>query len=259
MEKLTFNAEVQHYPLTGISPDEMIDALFREALKQVNEELKSLEVTVFFMGHDLAKPVPALVNYRENLILGIEYKGQKRPISIFDLKALDEKSIKTVEDQVNEMKNKVLQHLAATKTKGILFSSTGTKFDSRVLQGHQVLIDEKDYLIVDGHRIAYPIPNGSFLVLKAGRLASYTMIALVNEDPKRIRMVDSYDLVRLDNRGMYINVETVHQIAVEALLKESQEEAIGYTAGYYLFGRDQFTDQLKERLYNVLTSLPSLG
>ena len=256
MSALSFNS-LAPFAKTGVSAaqlsQQMIHDQFYEALEKVNLEVqKRCDVSAIFIEHAPKEPASTYVDPTRNLLLGIAHEGASEPISILDLKALDG-SIKTVEDLVLEISFKVEQHLTAKKTAGILFSASGSKFDTRKLdEKWQAAIDQQGYFTINDNRLVYTVPDGRFLPIKADRLASYTQFRLVFEEPNKIRLFDDYDFIRPDHRGMLINVEKIHQIAVSQLVKGFEEDAKSYKGDYYLLERDTLTDPKKEHLYGVL-------
>ena len=232
--------------------------IVHQAIENANKLLDGNEVAVVFIQQLSPEPPerPKLLDARYNMLLGIRMNGQEEPIDMIDLKALDEISIKSEDDLATEIVHKVKQHLAAKKMAEIIFSTSGSKFDTRLLKNHTVSIDEADYLTVDNHRIAIETSNKEYWVLKAPNLRSYTIARLINEGDK-VRIFDDYDLVRENKTGMLIDVSKVHNLAIEQLVERSRPSAESYSGEYVLVERDEITQHTAHRLYEILSKIPA--
>jgi hypothetical protein len=233
------------YPSRGISIEgaEKTSELFAEALKRANKELAAEGVVVL-----LKDPV----DHTKNLTLWIQKDGVERPISIFDLKALDEVSLKSVEAMATEIVLKVKQHVTAEKTKGILISTSGSKFDGRRLENHELAIDVAGYITVDGNRLLH---GGSKYVIPAERWSSYTVIRFL-EDGDLLWPFDDYDLARENEKGACIDLTTVKKLSAEELMERSREGAVGYHGSYFVCERPTLKPEDKQRLYTELCKFP---
>jgi hypothetical protein len=243
-----------------------IDALERgetylildQAMEMANLTLDSEGAKVIFLQQLSPKPPesPQSLDVRYNMLLGIQMGGQEEPIDMIDMKALDETSVKSAEDLAQEIGAKVKQHLAAKKMKGMVISSSGSKIDTRGLKNHHVSIDEADFLLVDGHRLAIQTENKEFWVLRAPVFRSYTISRWVNEG-NYIRAFDDYDLVRKNGKGMLIDCSKVHRLAVEQLVERSRGAAKSDSGEYFLVERDEMTPHALKRFYTILSEIPS--
>lgn len=169
---------------------------------------------------------------------------------------MDEISIKSEEELASEIVLKVKQHLSAKKIDKMIFSTSGSKFDTRLLKNHDVSIDTADYLTVDNRRIAIETDNKEYWVLQASDFRSYTIGRLIDEGNK-IRLFDDYDLCRENKKGMLIDASKVHHFAIEQLVERSRQAAKNYNGEYLLVERDVITKQTQERLYEILLTIPS--
>ena len=260
---VTFFETQVPFAKTGIPislSQKQIDEMFKRAMNTASEELKERKVSVVFIEYANQQPISSPIDYNCDLLLGIVQNGQTEPIDIFELKALDGQSIKTEKDLADEIVKKVEQHLIAKKTKGILFSASGSKFDTRKLdEKWRFGIDEKGYLTIAGHRLASKSINDRYNPTLAESINSYTVIRLVFEEPNKIRLLDEYDLVH-NQSCMYINVEKTHDIAASKIVKRKRVDAANYQGdGYYLLERDVLTHDRKKALSKVLMTFPLLG
>lgn len=230
--------------------------IFDEAIKLANKELEKENAVLFFKNQVPVDPVTTTIDFKRNILLGIKIGEQEEPIDIIDIKALDEVSIKPKDALAEEMIQKVRQHLLAKKTEGIAISSSGSKFDTRKLQNHTFEIDAQGYARIDDKRIVTPTQNGQW-VLKAQSLRSYTILRLV-EDDQKVRLFDDYDLVRQNNKGMFVEPAKVNKFALSEIEEGARKDAEIYEGGYLSLGRDEMTQDLKNRLTEVLLGVLSL-
>lgn len=243
-------------PLSSLVPSE-IDTYFKDTLAFANDMLKKRGIEVVFLGHTPQEPQLEYIDHNRDLLLGIKQTGVdgEEPIDIIDLKALQTNEIKTSIDLFRELERKIDQHLAAKTTSGIVFSSTGSKFDTRPLQNHTFSIDAMGYVRIDSHRLAMKTPKEEFLIVPAGMLRSYTILRLIEEGSECVRITDDHDIVREDGRGMYVDLSKIHQISADRLLPRSQEDAQSYEGNYLLIERDSLSQEKKEQIYTVLQTL----
>lgn len=178
-------------------------------LKRANNVLEKKEITVVFLQHVPQQPGIDVIDPKRNLLLAIQTKDGAEPIDILDLKALDETSLKPEDLLVEEVIEKVRQHLAAKKTQGILFSSSGSKLDQRLLDENQFAIDGNGYLRLNGNRLCVSVSDTESKPLQACQLRTYTIIRAVLEG-HCVHLFDEYDLVRLNKRTMFIDLTVVH-------------------------------------------------
>lgn len=246
-----------HKSIEALEKSEAYHTL-NQAIEISNKMLDQDKVWVTFIQQLSPHPPekPELLDPQYNMLLGIQIGDRQEPIDMIDLKALDEKSIKSAEGLAQEIVQKTKQHLAAKKIKEILISSSGSKFDTRKLQEHALSIDEADFLLVDGHRLAIETEDREYWVLRAPVFRSYTISRWVNEGEK-IRAFDDYDLVRRNSRGMRVDVSKIHDLAIEQLVERSRAAAQNYANGYFLVERDQMTRDTIQRLYTILSEIPS--
>jgi hypothetical protein len=229
--------------------------MVNQAIDISNKLLDADEVSVIFIQQLSPQPPekPKVLDARYNMLLGIRMGDQEEPIDMIDLKALDEVSIKSVDDLAKEIVHKVKQHLAAKKVAEIIFSTSGSKLDTRLLKNHTVSIGAFDYLTVDHRRIAVETGNKEYWVLKAPHFRSYTIVRLINEGNK-IRVFDDYDLFRENKKGMLIDVSKVRHLAIEQLVERSRPAAESYNGEYFLVERDEITQNIARHLCEVLSN-----
>lgn len=254
------------YPETGIHLQTRADALshFQVALDAANQELSGVCTLIFAdayfppYGTD-EDPEKAPVH---NLVLRMKHMGGEEPIDIFDLKALNEGFIKTCDDLKNEMVAKARQHIAAKQVSGILFSTSGSKFDVRRLDDSSTLsIDVHGYLRFANQRLAVK-SNDFFYPIKAANLRCYTILRLMQREDGVIRLFDDYDLVRKNNRGAFIDPRKPYTLGLDQIAKSSVtnatifEDAKSYQGQYLLFERDELTAPEKQELLQTLQQWP---
>lgn len=243
--------------IESLAEDEAFHIL-KQAIESANQTLASKEITVVFIKQLSRDPpkTPEALDVQYNMLLGICIDGHQEPIDIVDIKALDEKSVKSPEDLAQEITQKAIQHVAAKTTTGIVFTDSGSKIDPRLLkENHQLSIDTAGYLQVDGHRLGIQEEQG-FRVLKAAAFRSYTISRWIEEE-NRIRIFDDYDLVRTNRKGMYIDLSKVHRFAVKQLVESHRESANGYQNGYYQIHRDTMSPQTLTKLRQMFIKIPS--
>lgn len=148
---------------------------------------------------------------------------------------------------------KVRQHLTAKKTQGVIFSNSGSKFDSRNLDKHLIGIDDKGYLTFNDRRVVF-ISDKGWTPLKAERLRSYTMMRFVEENDG-VRIFDDYDFIRRNEKGMFIDSQLM-KIPLEALGPD-QQDAKHYDGYYFRVQRDILSPSLKERLIEEIHKFPN--
>jgi hypothetical protein len=223
---------------------------------EISNKLLDAKVSVVFIQQLSPQPpqTPKLLDTRYNMLLGIREGHHEEPIDMIDLKALDEISIKSVDELAEEIVHKVKQHLAAKKIVGIIFSTSGSKLDTRLLKNHTVSIDAADYLAVDHRRVVVETDNKEYCVLKAPTFRSYTIFRLINEGNK-VRIFDDYDLFRENKKGILIDVSKVHNLTIEQLVERSRPSAETYKGGYFLLERDEITQPTTHRLYEILSEI----
>lgn len=244
---------------TEISIDQMsyekTDTFLKEVLKKANEALEKRGVEVVFLDHVPHQSSINGVDPKQNLLLGISSTERTEPIDILDLKALDEQSLKPVDLLAEEVIAKAEQHLAAKKTDGILCSSSGSKFDIRRIENHRVSIDSKGYLTIDEKRI-YTMLDKSYMPIKAERLRSYTILRFVQENEKRIRVIDDYDFIRLNSKGMYFDLAP-KILSPNNVIEELKQDAKEYYNYYYEVERDVLTPSMKDKLLAEVIKFPA--
>ncbi len=238
-----------HKKIEALKEEETYNTV-HQAIEISNKSLDADEVSVVFIQQLSSQPPekPKLLDARYNMLLGIRVGDQEEPIDMIDLKALDEVSIKSVDDLAKEIVHKVKQHLVAKKIAEIIFSTSGSKLDTRLLKNHTVSIDAADYLTVDNCRIVVETSNKEYWVLQAPNFRSYTIVRLINEGNK-IRVFDDYDLFRENKKGMLIDASRVHHLAIEQLVERSRPSAESYNGEYFLVERDEITQPIAHRLY----------
>jgi hypothetical protein len=212
--------------VTGYSTDE----IFHKAIQRANAHLEQRRVAF----HQQITPQSATSYIDPNHDILLKIDGEEL-IDIISLKTVDGQGIKTSEVLGAEILKKVHQHCIAKKTEGILFSASGSKLDVRALKENRVSIDAEGYLRINDYRLVLlsgPIP----VILQAQQLRSYTIVRFI-EEKGTIRIFDDYDLQRPDNKGMYVNLEELHE-------------------GMLVVHRDLLTDSLKQRLREILKSIP---
>ena len=240
-------------PRAALLPEE-IQACFDEALALANEELE--EAAVFYVHQFPREPVKKCVDPDRNILLGVRTACGEEPIDIVDLKGLDETTIKPADALAREIVLKVKQHLLAKKTDGIIFSSTGTKFDPRFLGIHRFGMDEKGYLLIDNARVLYGNEK-VFRVIKADVFHTYTICRVVAEG-SGVRVFDDYDLVRENNRGMFVDCKSRMWVPPKNLLEEFREDATAYKRDYVQLKRDELTPELKGRIIALYRQFPKV-
>jgi len=233
-----------HKYLKSLEKGELEETL-NTALETANKQLSDQGIRVIF-DKDLGS---------NNMHLKIQHDQEVEHIDMIGMAALDEASIKSADALAEEIVLKTNQHLAARKTDGILFSSLGSKFDTRALKHHKVSIDPNGYLRFNGHRVALKVGD-QYWPLQASTFRSSSIIRLINEGDE-IRSFDDLDLVRIDKRGMLINVSKIHDIAIDQLVPRAREAAKEYSGKYYLVERDELTPERIKHLSFVLSEIPS--
>ncbi len=246
----------RYWPLHGDTKIESYSKckqLLDNALEKANKQLK--DVKVVFLNQLPETPNSEGIDPKRNVLLGIETSTGNEPIDIFDIKALDEQSLKPLNLLTEEIVTKVQQHLTAKKTQGILFSSLGAKFDLRQLKKHTVTIDDKGYLLIDSHRVFVKTQENKIRPLKAQSFHSYTILRFISFQEK-IRIIDDYDFARTDQKGMFISTTESITFAKENILPEFQKDDKNYSNGYYALNRDQMTPSLMGNLYEEIKAFP---
>ncbi len=175
-----------------------------------------------------------------NMLLGLQLLGsqEREPIDIIAMKALNTRNVKPENVLAEEICSKVKQHLIAKKTHGIIFSSSGSKFDTRLLPNHQIAIDKDGFFTVNGRRIAIEA-EGEYREIKAHIWRSYTIIRLHKEE-NYILGFDEHDLVRKDREDPLVAID------VSKVLEN----------GCYLVTRLGIFQDLGGRLSEILTNWP---
>lgn len=205
--------------------DVSVNDFMNETLVAVNDQLKERNLQLRFSD---------ILSGGNYLLVLKEKDCPERPIDIIDPKALDETSLKSKEELVTEIINKIDQHLLAEKTEGIFISSSGSKFDVRNLKDHHFDIDPEGYIRIDGYRICVNRGENRYIILKAEQLRSYTIHRLVKEG-EGVRSFDDYDVVRLNGGGMFIDTTKT--------IKIDQEN-------FFPLLRDSLTPELRDNLRN---------
>src|SRR5579871_688771 len=234
---------------------EKTDLHLKEVLKKANEVLEKRGIEVVFLDHVPHQPSVKGVDPKLNLLLGISSTDRSEPIDILDLKALDEQSLKPVDLLAEEVLAKVEQHLAARKTDGILCSRSGSKLDTRRLENHRVSIDSKGYLTIDQKRI-YAVLDEGCMPLKAERLRSYTILRFIQESETKIRVIDDYDFIRPNAKGMYFNL-TPRILPSSQVIEDLKKDAQEYFDTYFDVGRDVLTQPIKDNLLAEVIKFPA--
>ncbi len=247
------------WPLRGTPVSKTTDCqnFLDEILSKVNEVLNREDLHVQFLAHVPDQPSVTGIDPMRNLLLSLRSQGREEPIDILDLKALDEASLKPLELIVVEVIAKVYQHLSAKKTEGIIFSSSGSKFDLRKLKKGDAAIDDKGYLTIYGKRVVMSSQDEQVVPIKAERIRSYTIIRLIQDERFRIRICDDYDLIRLNEKGMYIDPAGVHTFALEKIASAFRDDAKDYNGKYLEVSRDRLTPSLKDKLLKKMLEFPS--
>jgi hypothetical protein len=226
-------------------------------LIKANEALGKEDLHVQFLAHVPNEPPVTGIDPMRNLLLSLRFKDREEPIDILDLKALDEASLKPLELIVEEVIAKVHQHLTAKKTEGIIFSSSGSKFDLRKLENCVVAIDDKGYLTIYGKRIVVSSRDEHIVPIKAERMRCYTIMRLILDEEARIRIFDDYDFIRLNEKGMCIDSTVVHTFALKQIASEFREDAKDYDKVYFEVSRDRLTPSLKDKLFEKILEFSS--
>ncbi len=241
--------------IDGLSNEGAYNILF-QALELSNKKLNEEGISVVFIEQVSPQALknPQLLD-TQYILLGIQKEGQQKPIDVINLRALDEISIKSQEGLVNEIVNKVRQHIAAEKIKEIIFSSTGSKLDTRLLTTHTVVVDGQGYLTVNQQRIAIKTDQKDYKILEALALRSPTIIRLIEENDK-ILFLDDYDLVRKDEKGMCIDTSKTEKIASGLLGSKDRHNAKGYSGRYFLLEEYKISKEIADQLRDVLSKIP---
>jgi hypothetical protein len=226
-------------------------------LKRANVILEKEGSCVVFLQHVPQFPEVDGIDPHRNLLLGIKAIGKDEPIDILDLKALDETSLKSENLLVEEVVEKVRQHQAAKKTQGILFSSSGSKLDQRLLNGNPFAIDDKGYLRLNDKRLCVRLNDKESMPLKACQLRTYTIMRAAL-DGQCVQLFDEYDFVRLNKRTMFIDLTVVHQIKPDDIASNCREDAANYDGSYHLLERGTSTPALNEKLAAMFHKLAAL-
>ncbi|MCI0381516.1 MAG: hypothetical protein L0207_00465 [Chlamydiae bacterium] len=248
-----FSAQFVHHgvDLNLYTPLE-IKRILEVAIVHANYELKEQGVVVFFK-EQVPEEKTGSFDPKCNTLLGIKRATEEELIDIIDVKALDEKSIKPVENLKQEIVQKAKQHLFAKKTHGIFISGSGSKFDTRKLTKHTFAIDAKGYMTINDFLITFLI-NNKYLIIKAAQVRSYIIIRIVEEEGNKVRFVDEYDLVRRNSQGMVIQMGMTHQFTTDCFIEEYREDAKAYNGVYLLLQRDKLTESAKKKLHKVLST-----
>jgi hypothetical protein len=240
-----------HLLITEMTNDQC-QIFLNDVLKEANKILNEEGWHVLFLEHVPSQPLVRGIDPKLNLLMGIRSNEGTEPIDIFDLKALDEQSLKPKELLIEELIAKVRQHLTAKKTQGIIFSKSGSKFDSRNLDKHHVAIDDKGYLTFNDRRVVF-ISDKGWSPLKAERLRSYTIVRLVEEND-RVRIFDDYDFIRHNEKGMFIDFQLM-KVPSEGLGPD-QQDGKNYDGYYFRVQRDILSQPLKEKLIEEIHKFP---
>lgn len=245
--------EAEGTPRVALEPA-AVQARFDAALVRANEELAE-EGTVFYLHQLPREPVSECVDPERNILLGVRTaKGGEEPIDSIDLKGLDESTLKSLDALAGEIVQKVRQHLLARKTEGILFSASGTKFDTRMVPRDTLGIDAQGYLRIHSCRVLYG-EKPPFLVIKAEIFHSYTVCRVIAERGC-VRLFDDYDLVRRNCRGMVVQTSGRMWAPPRDLQEAFQEDARVYDEDYVHLTRDELTPQNKEAIIKKYRLFP---
>lgn len=216
--------------------EEQPQQIFYEAIDYANARLKKKNAVAVFKNQLPEEPLTPWIDANRNLLLGVQIHGREEPIDIIYLKTLDGNCIKTSQILGYEIIQKVEQHLLAKTIKEILISESGSKFDTRALTKNKISIDLEGYIRVNDHRLVVLTSQGA-VEIQAKQLRSYTILRFIEENGI-IRIFDDFDLLRQDNRGMYLDPEKLHD-------------------KFIVIQRDELTAKTKEHLAEVLKTIPS--
>ncbi|MBS0604274.1 MAG: hypothetical protein JSS60_04460 [Verrucomicrobia bacterium] len=239
----------------GANPFDQSQKLLDSALERANAVLEKKGLKVVFLKQIPIDPHVQGINPQRDILLGIRGKEGQGPLDIIDLKALDEVSLKPAELLGEEIIAKVEQHFAARKTQGILFTSSGCKLDGRRLSGYEISIDEQSYLRIDGKRIFVPSDEGA-VPLKSMKLRSYTILRFALDKEQKLRIFDDHDLVRLNNKGMFVDPTAIINLSIEKIAPVYQPEAESYQGSYFQLERDSLSEEVKSELLKILQEFP---
>jgi hypothetical protein len=238
--------------------DEQCHAIFFKALNLANERLKNEGIVISF-----ARQIPMkseegpYIDHSRNIVLKGKHDGKEFLMDIIDSKALNESTLKPEDNLAEEMVGKTKQHIAAMKTEGILISEMGWKIDTRNYD--KVAIDAEGYLTIAEKRLLSLQPSGEYYVAKAGFFHSYSICRIVvteTESGTEVRLFDEYDLVRENEKGMYILLDKTMKVGASQLMQQCRAAAEGYKGEYLSIERDTPTKERKEELYQILVKLP---
>ena len=232
----------------------------QDILQKANKVLAEEQVQVVFLDHiPKDPPITGGIDSQRNLLLGIRQGKTDEPIDIFDLKALDEKSFKPLDILVKQLIYKVREHLAAKQlaNRGILISSSGSKFDCRLWEGSFNWTIKKGYLCLGDHRL---ISLGSSNTpIKAEFLRSYSISHIVRIG-NEAHFFDEFDFLRTQGaRTMFVDLKQSQRISADTMRPELQKEAEAHDGEYWILQRGPRTPQLDQQLKEFLLKYPSLA